>query len=57
MQKFDHNNANFFRRKLSKNAENCDHNIEPWDRFSKLFRQKMTFLNQPTNLNYAKIGS
>jgi hypothetical protein len=24
------NNANFFRRKLSKIAENCDHNIDPW---------------------------
>jgi hypothetical protein len=22
-------NANFFRRKLSKIAENCDHNIDP----------------------------
>jgi hypothetical protein len=25
-------NANFFRRKLSKIAENCDHNIDPWSR-------------------------
>jgi hypothetical protein len=23
-------NANFFRRKLGKIAENCDHNIDPW---------------------------
>jgi hypothetical protein len=23
-------NANFFRRKLLKIAENCDHNIDPW---------------------------
>jgi hypothetical protein len=23
-------NANFFRRKLAKIAENCDHNIDPW---------------------------
>jgi hypothetical protein len=23
-------NANFFRQKLSKIAENCDHNIDPW---------------------------
>jgi hypothetical protein len=23
-------NANFFRRKLSKIAENCDHNIDSW---------------------------
>jgi hypothetical protein len=22
-------NANFFRRKLAKSAENCDHNIDP----------------------------
>jgi hypothetical protein len=24
-----------FRRKLSKIAENCDHNTDPWDRFYK----------------------
>jgi hypothetical protein len=34
MQKFDHNigfekKRQFFRRKLSKFAENCDHNIDP----------------------------
>jgi hypothetical protein len=34
MQNFDHNNGfrekrQFFRRKLSKIAENCDHNIDP----------------------------
>jgi hypothetical protein len=35
MQNFDHitlvfeKNANFFRRKLLKIAENCDHNIDP----------------------------
>jgi hypothetical protein len=34
MQNFDHNigfweKRLFFRRKLSKNAENCDHNIDP----------------------------
>jgi hypothetical protein len=23
-------NANFFRRKLTKIAENCDHNVDPW---------------------------
>jgi hypothetical protein len=23
-------NANFFRRKVGKIAENCDHNIDPW---------------------------
>jgi hypothetical protein len=23
-------NANFFRRKLAKIAENCDNNIDPW---------------------------
>jgi hypothetical protein len=23
-------NANFFRRKFAKIAENCDHNIDPW---------------------------
>jgi hypothetical protein len=27
---FFEKNANFFRRKLSKIAENCDHNIGPW---------------------------
>jgi hypothetical protein len=35
MQKFDHNivfleKRQFFRRKLSKVVENCDHNIDPW---------------------------
>jgi hypothetical protein len=35
VQKLDHNigfweKRNFFRRKLSKIAENCDHNIDPW---------------------------
>jgi hypothetical protein len=24
-------NANIFRRKLGKIAENCDHNIDPWN--------------------------
>jgi hypothetical protein len=28
-------NANFFRRKLSKMAENCDHNIDPWSPWPK----------------------
>jgi hypothetical protein len=37
MQNFDHNigfseKRHFFRRKLSKIAENCDHNIDPRDR-------------------------
>jgi hypothetical protein len=27
---FFEKNANFFHRKLSKIAENCDHNIDPW---------------------------
>jgi hypothetical protein len=35
MQNFDHNigfweKRQFFRQKLSKIAENCDHNIDPW---------------------------
>jgi hypothetical protein len=35
MKNFDHNigfweKRNFFRRKLSKIAKNCDHNIDPW---------------------------
>jgi hypothetical protein len=35
MQNFDRNigfreKRQFFRRKLSKFAENCDHNIDPW---------------------------
>jgi hypothetical protein len=39
MQKFDHNigfweERQFVRRKLSKFAENCDHNIDP--RFAEL---------------------
>jgi hypothetical protein len=37
-KKVDHNigiqeKRQFFRRKLSKIAENCDHNIDPWGRF------------------------
>jgi hypothetical protein len=40
MQNFDHNigfweKRQFFRRKLSKIAENCDHNIDPWDTHKK----------------------
>jgi hypothetical protein len=35
MQKLDHSigfeeKRQFFRRKLAKIAENCDHNIDPW---------------------------
>jgi hypothetical protein len=35
MQTFDHNigfweKRQFFHQKLSKIAENCDHNIDPW---------------------------
>jgi hypothetical protein len=35
MQNVDHNigfreKRQFFRRKLAKIAENCDHNIDPW---------------------------
>jgi hypothetical protein len=35
MQNFDHNigfweKRQFFRQKLSKIGENCDHNIDPW---------------------------
>jgi hypothetical protein len=32
LQKIDHNIGlrHFFRRKLAKIAENCDHNIDPW---------------------------
>jgi hypothetical protein len=35
LQKYDHNigfreKRQFFRRILSKIAENCDHNIDPW---------------------------
>jgi hypothetical protein len=31
-------NANFFDQKLSKIAENCDHNIDPWREKSELIR-------------------
>jgi hypothetical protein len=49
MQNFDHNIGFFekrqlFRRKLSKMAENCDHNIDPWDRcynFLNIFAEKI----------------
>jgi hypothetical protein len=51
MQNFDHNigfweKRQFFRRKLSKIAENCDHNIDPWDRcwdFLWHFRRKYVY--------------
>jgi hypothetical protein len=38
MQNVDHNigfreKRQFFRRKLAKIAENCDHNIDPWSHF------------------------
>jgi hypothetical protein len=41
MQNFDHNigfweKRQFFRRKLAKIAENCDHNIDPWLAFGQL---------------------
>jgi hypothetical protein len=41
MQKLDHNigfgeNRQFFRRKLAKIAENCDHNIDPWQKFDDI---------------------
>jgi hypothetical protein len=31
----------FFRRKLAKIAENCDHNIDPWWSTSKLLEPRM----------------
>jgi hypothetical protein len=42
MQIFDHNivfleKRQFFRRKLAKIVENCDHNIDPRCRFSQNF--------------------
>jgi hypothetical protein len=44
MQKDEHNigfweKRQFFRQKLSKIAENCDHNIDPW---SNLFLKQMS---------------
>jgi hypothetical protein len=42
-------NANFFRQKLGKIAENCDHNIDPWPRVKVIceqtFRNSISFLN------------
>jgi hypothetical protein len=39
-------NAIFFRRKLSKIAENCDHNIDLWSEIvgSKTFHKKIDFV-------------
>jgi hypothetical protein len=51
----------FFRRKLSKIAENCDHNIDPWDRCCDLKYisaeknwRKIGDLNQITALNISR---
>jgi hypothetical protein len=35
-------NANFFRQKLAKIAENCDHNIDPWSRCFYHLMQEFT---------------
>jgi hypothetical protein len=42
MQKFDHNigfweKREFFRQKLAKIAENCDHNIDHWLLVKRIF--------------------
>jgi hypothetical protein len=39
-------NANFFRRKLSKIAENCDHNIGPWSPWPRSKEKKSLKINQ-----------
>jgi hypothetical protein len=36
-------NADFFRRKLGKIAENCDHNIDPW--VARFFLVRFSFKN------------
>jgi hypothetical protein len=43
LKKIDHNicfleERQFFRRKLGKIAENCDHNIDPWSHWSDCHR-------------------
>jgi hypothetical protein len=72
MQTFDHNiefweNLQYLRRKLAKIAENCDHDIDPWDRcddnnfllFSPIFSENIEgFLkNQCYDHIFAKTSS
>jgi hypothetical protein len=54
MQNVDHNicfweKRQFFRRKLSKIAENCDHNIDPW--MAIFFKEK----NSPKNGDFRPV--
>jgi hypothetical protein len=49
MQNIDHNfgfreKSKFFRQKLSKIAENCDHNIDPWNQTNLLTIDGLKFL-------------
>jgi hypothetical protein len=50
LKKVDHNIAilekrQFFRRKWGKIAENCDHNIDPWDKI--VIFKKLPKVNNP----------
>jgi hypothetical protein len=44
-------NANFFRRKLSKIAENCDHNIDPWSFVLRVGGVASTYIHKRANNN------
>jgi hypothetical protein len=62
MQNFDHNigfweKRNFFRQKLSKIAENCDHNIDPlgpmlW--FGNILAKNLQCLTEITDISPEK---
>jgi hypothetical protein len=46
MQNIDHNigfweKRQFYRQKLSKIAENCDHNIDPWSHCWPTYKRQM----------------
>jgi hypothetical protein len=44
-------NANFFRQNFSKIAENCDHNIDPWNQFYEL----PSFVTEQTKLDKGQL--
>jgi hypothetical protein len=59
MQIFDHNigfgeKRQFFRRKLAKIAENCDHNIDPWSQKQQTFNEVWTL---STKVSVTRLGN
>jgi hypothetical protein len=60
LKKVDHNIAilekrQFFRRKWGKIAENCDHNIDPWDKIV-IFKKLPKVNNPPKGKKLARSG-